>query len=38
MSTAANAAAFDRAMASSEWTPLGSTRESTTYLGLPADA
>ena len=35
---AAVASAFDRAMASSEWTPLGSTRESTTYLGLPADA
>ena len=35
---AAVAAAFDRAMVSSAWTPLGSTRESTSYLGLPADA
>jgi NAD(P)-dependent dehydrogenase (short-subunit alcohol dehydrogenase family) len=31
------AAAVGRTMAADAWTPLGSTRESTTYLGLPPD-
>jgi NAD(P)-dependent dehydrogenase (short-subunit alcohol dehydrogenase family) len=34
---AAVAAAVGRTMAAHDWTPMGSTRESTTHLGLPPD-